>query len=139
MAGVEGRVTLVTGAGRGIGRVTAKLLSSRGAKVMAVARSENELMSLMRSVARDAGAFGVTSNAVLPGWVKTPMADASAKSEAEQRGISVDRVWEERASLYPAGRVVTPEEVAELIAFLASEESSGINGEAITVALGGLM
>jgi NAD(P)-dependent dehydrogenase (short-subunit alcohol dehydrogenase family) len=37
---------------------------------------------------------------------------------------------------YPAGRVVTPEEVAEVIAFLASEESSGVNGEAITVALG---
>lgn len=251
MAGVEGRVTLVTGAGRGIGRVTANLLSSRGARVMAVARSENELMSLgldycvadlgtpegcthavnqtrdrlgpveilvcnhgigsahekviweqepevwrdtmrinldgpyllsqavlkdmvargygrlvftsstagqvaehagsaynsskhgllglMRSVARDAGAFGVTSNAVLPGWVKTPMADASAEAEAKQRGISVDQVWEERASLYPAGRVVTPGEVAEVIAFLASEESGGVNGEAITVALGGLM
>jgi len=251
MAGVEGRVTLVTGAGRGIGRVTANLLSSRGARVMAVARSENELMSLgldycvadlgtpegcnlavkqthnrlgpveilvcnhgigsahekviweqetevwrdtmrinldgpyllsqavlkdmvvqgygrlvftsstagqvaehagsaynsskhgllglMRSVAQDAGAFGVTSNAVLPGWVKTPMADASAKTEAKQRGISADQVWEERASLYPAGRVVTPEEVAEVIAFLASEESSGVNGEAITIALGGLM
>jgi NAD(P)-dependent dehydrogenase (short-subunit alcohol dehydrogenase family) len=36
MSGVEGRVTLVTGAGRGIGRVTANLLASRGAKVMAV-------------------------------------------------------------------------------------------------------
>jgi NAD(P)-dependent dehydrogenase (short-subunit alcohol dehydrogenase family) len=93
----------------------------------------------MRSVARDAGAYGVTSNAVLPGWVKTPMADASAEAEAKQRGISADQVWEERASLYPAGRVVTPEEVAEVIAFLASEESSGVNGEAITVALGGLM
>jgi NAD(P)-dependent dehydrogenase (short-subunit alcohol dehydrogenase family) len=34
--------------------------------------------------------------------------------------------------------VVTPEEVAEVIAFLASEESSGVNGEAITVALGGI-
>ena len=251
MAGVEGKVTLVTGAGRGIGRVTANLLSSRGARVMAVARSENELLSLgldycvadlgtpegcnlavdktherlgpvevlvcnhgigsahekviweqeteawrntmqinldgpyllsqavlkdmvvkgygrlvftsstagqvaehagsaynsskhgllglMRSVARDAGAYGVTSNAVLPGWVKTPMADASAEAEAKQRGISADQVWEERASLYPAGRVVTPEEVVEVIAFLASEESCGVNGEAITVALGGLM
>lgn len=67
------------------------------------------------------------------------MADASAEAEAKHRGISVTRVWEERASLYPAGRVVRPEEVAEVIAFLASEESSGINGEAITVALGGLM
>ncbi len=46
MAGVEGRVTLVTGAGRGIGRVTAELLVSRGAKVMAVARSEDELSTL---------------------------------------------------------------------------------------------
>ena len=46
MAGVEGRVTLVTGAGRGIGRVAAKLLSARGARVMAVARSENELETL---------------------------------------------------------------------------------------------
>ena len=250
MPGVEGRVALVTGAGRGIGRVAADLLASRGARVMAVARSENELqtlgldylvadlgtpdgcalavqetqdrmgpvailvcnhgigsaherviweqkpelwretmrinldgpyllsqavvkdmidqsygrlvftsstagqvaeyagsaynsskhglLGLMRSVARDAGQFGVTSNAVLPGWVRTPMAELSAKAEAEQRGISQDEVWTERAALYPAGRVVTPLEVAEVIAFLASEESSGINGEAITVALGGI-
>ena len=250
MPGVEGRVALVTGAGRGIGRVAADLLASRGARVMAVARSENELqtlgldyvvadlgtpdgcalaveetqdrlgpvailvcnhgigsaherviweqepelwretmrinldgpfflsqvvvkdmieqgygrlvftsstagqvaeyagsaynsskhglLGLMRSVAQDAGPHGVTSNAVLPGWVRTPMAETSAEVEAEQRGITPDEVWAERAALYPAGRVVTPEEVAEVIAFLASEESSGVNGEAITVALGGI-
>lgn len=250
MAGVDGKVALVTGAGRGIGRATAELLASRGAKVMAVARTESELktlglnyvvadlgategcsravtetqnrlgpigilvcnhgigsaherviweqdpklwretmrvnldgpyllaqavakdmieqsygrmvftsstagqvaeyagsaynsskhglLGLMRSVAQDAGPFGVTSNAVLPGWVRTPMAEKSAKAEAEKRGISTKEVWKERAALYPAGRVVTPQEVAEVIAFLASEESSGVNGEAITVALGGV-
>lgn len=250
MPGVEGRVALVTGAGRGIGRVTADLLASRGARVMAVARSENELqtlgldyvvadlgtpdgcalavqetqdrlgpvailvcnhgigsaherviweqepelwretmrinldgpyllsqavvkdmidqsygrlvftsstagqvaeyagsayniskhglLGLMRSVAQDAGKYGVTSNAVLPGWVRTPMAELSAIVEAERRGITTEEVWTERAALYPPGRVVTPEEVAEVIAFLASEESSGVNGEAITVALGGI-
>ncbi len=66
------------------------------------------------------------------------MAEASAKAEAERRAITPEEVWAERAALYPAGRVVTPEEVAEVIAFLASEESSGVNGEAITVALGGI-
>jgi len=251
MPGVEGQVALVTGAGHGIGRVTAGLLSSRGARVMAVSRSENELqtlgmeyvvadlgtpegcelavnetrdrlgpadilvcnhgigsaherviweqdtavwretmsinldgpfylsrlvlremikrgygrvvftsstagqvaeyagcaynsskhglLGLMRSVARDAGQYGVTSNAVLPGWVRTPMAETSAEAEAGKRGITPEEVWKERAALYPAGRVVTPGEVAEVIAFLASEESGGVNGEAITVALGGLM
>ncbi len=250
MAGVEGRIALVTGAGRGIGRVTAKLLASRGARVMAVARSENELTSLgldytvadlgtaqgccqaveettgrlgpidificnhgigsaherviweqdpelwsetirinldgpfhlsrlitsgmvergygrvvytsstagqvaeaasaaynsskhgllglMRSVALDAGAYNVTSNAVLPGWVRTEMAERSAVEEAKERGMSADEIWAERSKLYPAGRVVTPQEVAEVIAFLSSEESSGVNGEAIKVALGGV-
>jgi len=98
--------------------------------------SKHGLLGLMRSVATDAGPSGVTSNAVLPGWVRTEMAERSARHEAEDRGITTDQVWEERAALYPPGRVVTPREVAETIAFLASEESSGVSGEAIRVALG---
>ena len=90
----------------------------------------------MRSVAIDAGPYGITSNAVLPGWVRTEMAERSATQEAKDRDITTDQVWEERAALYPPGRVATPEEVAETIAFFASEESSGVNGEAVKVALG---
>jgi NAD(P)-dependent dehydrogenase (short-subunit alcohol dehydrogenase family) len=66
------------------------------------------------------------------------MAERSAAREGERRGLTPDDVWRERAAVYPAGRVVSPEEVAAAIAFLASEEASGINGEAVTVALGGL-
>jgi NAD(P)-dependent dehydrogenase (short-subunit alcohol dehydrogenase family) len=98
--------------------------------------SKHGLLGLMRSVAVDGGSYGITSNAVLPGWVRTEMAERSARQEAKDRGITTERVWEERAASYPPGRVATPQEVAELIAFLASEESSGVSGEAIRVALG---
>jgi NAD(P)-dependent dehydrogenase (short-subunit alcohol dehydrogenase family) len=66
------------------------------------------------------------------------MAERSAKTEAERRNISVEQVWRERAALYPPNRVLEPIEVAQVIVFLCSEAASGVNGEAITVALGGL-
>jgi 3-hydroxybutyrate dehydrogenase len=85
--------------------------------------SKHGVIGLARSVAQDAGPFGVTSNAVLPGWVRT---------------ASVDQVWQERAAIYPRKRVLEPREVAQVIAFLCSDAAGGVNGEAITVALGGV-
>jgi NAD(P)-dependent dehydrogenase (short-subunit alcohol dehydrogenase family) len=108
-----------------------------GAPAMsAYCASKHGVIGLMRSVAHDVGAFGATCNAVLPGWVRTGMAQRDAEKEAQRRGISVDAVWKERAAGYPGGRVVEAEEVGRVIAFLASEEASGINGEAVTVSLG---
>jgi NAD(P)-dependent dehydrogenase (short-subunit alcohol dehydrogenase family) len=98
--------------------------------------SKHGLLGLMRSVAQDAGPFGIRSNAVLPGWVRTEMAERSARAEADERGITADEVWAERAAGYPPGRVLTPREVAEVIVFLCSDAASGVNGEAVTVALG---
>ncbi len=104
----------------------------------AYSASKHGVIGLARAIAQDAGPFGVTSNAVLPGWVRTDMAERSAKTEAERRGVSVDQVWRERAAIYPQNRVLEPREVAEVIAFLCSDAAGGINGEAITVALGGI-
>jgi NAD(P)-dependent dehydrogenase (short-subunit alcohol dehydrogenase family) len=112
---------------------TAGLVAEHGGS--AYNSSKHGLLGLMRSVALDGGSFGITSNAVLPGWVRTEMAERSARQEAKDRDITADQVWQERAASYPPGRVVTPREVAEMIAFLASEESSGVSGEAIRVAL----
>jgi NAD(P)-dependent dehydrogenase (short-subunit alcohol dehydrogenase family) len=100
--------------------------------------SKHGVIGLARAVAQDAGPFGVTSNAVLPGWVRTTMAERSARTEAERRSITVEQVWEERAAIYPQKRVLEPREVAQVIAFLCSEGAGGVNGEAVTVALGGL-
>ena len=100
--------------------------------------SKHGLIGLARAVAQDAGPFGVTSNAVLPGWVRTSMAERSAKTEAERRGVTIEQVWRERAAIYPQNRVLEPREVAQVIAFLCSDAAGGVNGEAVTVALGGV-
>jgi NAD(P)-dependent dehydrogenase (short-subunit alcohol dehydrogenase family) len=126
---------------RGFGRVVFTS-STAGEKAersgSAYTASKHGVIGLARAVAQDAGPFGVTSNAVLPGWVRTAMAERSALAEAGRRGITVDKVWEERAAIYPQNRVLEPREVAEVIVFLCSDAAGGVNGEAITVALGGI-
>ena len=126
---------------RGFGRVVFTS-STAGEKAersgSAYTASKHGLIGLARAIAQDAGPFGVTSNAVLPGWVRTAMAERSAKVEAERRGVSTEQVWRERAALYPQNRVLEPREVAQVIAFLCSEAAGAVNGEAITVALGGI-
>ena len=119
------------------------MVSSTAGEVGAAATSaycaaKHGLIGLMRAVAQDVAPFNVTCNAVCPGWVRTRMAETHTEHEARERGMSVEDIWAERAAEYPAGRVVDAEEVAKTIVFLASEEASGVNGEAITVALGSL-
>ena len=126
---------------RGFGRVVFTS-STAGEKAersgSAYTASKHGVIGLARSIALDAGPFGVTSNAVLPGWVRTAMAERSAQAEAQRRGISVAAVWDERAAIYPQKRVLEPIEVAQVIAFLCSAAAGGVNGDAVTVALGGI-
>jgi len=96
-----------------------------GADMTTYVASKHALVGLTRAVAIDAGAHGVTCNAICPGWVRTGSNEAP------------EEVWAERAASYPAGRIVSVDEVAELVVYLASDAASGINGEAIRVALGG--
>ena len=135
------RLTLGGMCTRGFGRLVFTS-STAGEKAersgSAYTASKHGLIGLARAVAQDAGPFGVTSNAVLPGWVRTAMAERSAKTEAERRGVRVEQVWQERAAIYPQNRVLEPREVAQVIAFLCSDAAGGVNGEAVTVALGGV-
>jgi NAD(P)-dependent dehydrogenase (short-subunit alcohol dehydrogenase family) len=126
---------------RGFGRLvfTSSTAGERAERSgSAYSASKHGVIGLARAIAQDAGPFGVTSNAVLPGWVRTAMAERSAKAEAERRGIGTEQVWRERAAIYPQNRVLHPREVAQVIAFLCTDAAGGVNGEAITVALGGI-
>lgn len=124
---------------RGWGRIV--MVSSTAGQVggpdrIAYCSSKHGLLGLMRAAAVDLAAYGVTCNAVLPGWVRTDMAEQSASKEAAARAMTTVELWAERIAAYPAGRCATPEEVARTIAFLASEDASAISGEAVTIALG---
>jgi NAD(P)-dependent dehydrogenase (short-subunit alcohol dehydrogenase family) len=98
--------------------------------------SKHGLIGLMRALAHDHAAVGATCNAVLPGWVRTPMADRDAEREARRRGMTAEQIWAERAAGYPGGRVLQPEEVASVVGFLVGEAAGGVNGEAIRVSRG---
>jgi NAD(P)-dependent dehydrogenase (short-subunit alcohol dehydrogenase family) len=105
---------------------------------VAYVTSKHALIGLMRATAQDVGAFAATCNAVLPGWVRTAMADRSAERTAHRTAGSVDQVWTARDAMYPRGYSLTPREVADVIVFLCSDGASGVNGETITVTAGGV-
>ena len=107
-----------------------------GPQMSAYCASKHGLLGLMRAAAHDLAPYGVTCNAVCPGWVRTPMSEHTAEVEASVLGTSTDEIWRQRDADSPAGRIVTAEEVAETIAFLVSAAASGINGEAVTISLG---
>jgi len=98
--------------------------------------SKHGVIGLMRSVAQDVAPFGITCNAVLPGWVRTEMAEHDAERQAFEQGVDVESVWAQRATENPSGRIVEEEEIAGVVSFLAGDAASAVNGEAITVALG---
>jgi NAD(P)-dependent dehydrogenase (short-subunit alcohol dehydrogenase family) len=125
---------------RGSGRIVmvgslASLGAGVGARMSAYAVSKHGLLGLARAVAIEVAGSGVTCNAVLPGSVRTATAERKVASEAALAGTTVEEAWAARAGRTAAGRLVTAEEVAGAIAFLASDAASGVNGEAISVAL----
>ena len=102
---------------------------------MAYSASKAGLLGLTRHLAFDYGSRGVRVNAICPGGVDTPMIRAggvrAARSEEEARARA------ERMAAYgffmPIKRLSTPEEQAAVIAFLASDDASYVNGVALDV------
>lgn len=96
------------------------------------------LVMLTRVLALELGADGIRVNAVCPGMVDTEMGRAEVELiRAETEGASFDDVKRALAHDVPLGRWGTPEEVAEVVAFLAGPAAAYVNGAAVPVT-GGL-
>lgn len=92
------------------------------AGVTAYAASKGGVKLLTQTLAIDYAAKGIRINAVCPGYIDTPLLNAIG-----------DEAKKALASLHPIGRLGRPEEVANVVSFLASDEASFINGASILV------
>ena len=105
-------------------------LGNRGQVNYAAAKAG--LQGLTRTMAIELGPFNINVNAVAPGWIETEMLVQAAKG----LGTSMDVLREQFAKDIPLRRLGRPEDIANVVAFLVSDEASYINGETIYVAGG---
>lgn len=118
----------------GWGRIIA--IASTAAKrgepyLSAYTASKHGLLGLVRSVAAEVAATGVTVNAICPGFVDTPMTETSAAWIRDKTGRTIDQARELLAGMQPIGRLVDPAEVADAV--LMCLQNAAINGQGITI------
>jgi 3-hydroxybutyrate dehydrogenase len=96
--------------------------------------AKHGLEGFSKVVALEGGPHGVTSNTICPAYVRTPLVEGQIVDQARTRGIPESEVIEKVMLTGPAiKRLIEPEEVAEVAAFLCTPEASFINGASLTM------
>lgn len=107
------------------------------ALIAAYCASKAGLISLTQSLAAEVGPMGIYVNAIAPGSVETKMLEEVLSTGTIKMGMSDEKAFKDLlANSTALRRLATASEVANAALFLASEESSGVTGETITVSAG---
>ncbi|MEO5953563.1 MAG: SDR family NAD(P)-dependent oxidoreductase [Chloroflexia bacterium] len=107
--------------------------------VAAYTAAKHGVLGLTRSLAAELVGYGITVNAVCPGFVDTPMTNESAVNISQKTGMSIEQAKERLASGNPQKRLIKPDEVAAMVVYLASSAAGGINGQGINIDGGAVM
>jgi 3-oxoacyl-[acyl-carrier protein] reductase len=116
--------------GRIVNLSSVSALGNRGQANYAAAKAG--IQGFTKTVAIELGKFGVTANAIAPGFIETEMTAATA----ERVGVSMEDFKAAAASMIPVARVGQPEDVAATVSFLVSEGAGFVSGQVIYVAGG---
>jgi NAD(P)-dependent dehydrogenase (short-subunit alcohol dehydrogenase family) len=101
--------------------------------IAAYTAAKHGVVGLTRALAVELNPHHITVNAVCPGYVNTPMTEASIANMVARTGMSAEEARQALERMSPQNRLIEPEEVASVAIFLALEASQGITGQAINV------
>lgn len=110
-----------------------------GSYIAAYTASKHGVLGLTRALATEMLPYNITVNAICPGYVDTPMTDASVSNIMARTGMAEDKARAALEKSSPQHRLITSEEVAAIAVFLALDINRGITGQAINIDGGGVM
>jgi NAD(P)-dependent dehydrogenase (short-subunit alcohol dehydrogenase family) len=97
------------------------------------AATKAALISITKSAALSLGPHGIRVNAVAPGITNTPLTQGIAQQRAEIRGVSPEETLAPVVNALPLKRMAEPNEIAQVVAFLASDAASYVTGQTYVV------
>ncbi len=104
-----------------------------GSSNVAYAASKGAVISMTKLAAIQLGAHNINVNAVCPGVTRTALSDANLRVRAQQEGVSIEAMEKRRADGIPLKRANDPEDIAAMVAFLASPGARNITGQSYNV------
>jgi len=118
---------------------TASIASFKGSEILSdYSAAKAAVVIHTISFAKYLAKYNITVNAVCPGLVKTSMQEREIKWESELRGQTEEEIKQQYLRITALGRLEDPEDVAKVVAFLASDDAAFISGQSIIVD-GGIM
>jgi meso-butanediol dehydrogenase / (S,S)-butanediol dehydrogenase / diacetyl reductase len=95
--------------------------------------SKRAVLAFSECLAKELGPSGINVNAICPGDTETDMLEDEIRKIAMQKAIPEDQARQEKLANIPLGRFATPEDIANIVVFLASDESRHVSGEFIKI------